>query len=388
MTTTRSGTYFFVAATATAIVAIASYALLLRKPDNVGQRSPGRDSSRATPGPGADRDPGRDGDSSENEPPRDGTGHDTEKKPPAGNTPAESVPSEVIELYGSIFRTARPRSDLPEGWRERILKNSKWDADTHCWATGSFGIEWPSLVLKDFGGPKSNNMPKRVAADQLASWLEEEVREGRAIPLSQAERIAEEFARQFVANWTERNYRMTDSGWESAGPSVGGSNEVSHGWYCVNFAQAPITSAGEVVVTKSPILVCVDPWTSEVLWYARNIEGRKRIEPRIAFCGPLLSEARASELWEAQLKSSGFFLSPESTAEFAISGAPAFVLRVEVTWDEFGIASGRPVWDIEFQLKRVDRDPDPEGRTSRVRVYGRMKIDARSGETVQFSTRN
>ncbi|MCE9583324.1 MAG: hypothetical protein K8T20_12635 [Planctomycetes bacterium] len=294
----------------------------------------------------------------------------------------------MIERYGDVFRKAHPRSELPEGWRERILKNSKWDADTHCWTSGYFGIEWPSLVLKDFGGPKSNNMPKRIATDRLASWLEEEEREGRAISVSQAETIAEEFAKRFVPDWAERNYRIAKSGWETAGPSVGGSNEVSHGWYSVNFVQAPIESAGEVIVTRSPILVCVDPWTSEVLWYARNIEGRKRIEPRFAFCDPLLREQRARELWETKLETAGFFLSPEATAEFEVLGAPTFVLMVEVTWDEFAVASGRPIWDIEFQLRRIDRDPDPEGRTSRVRVFGRMKIDARSGETVQFSTRN
>ncbi len=221
-------------------------------------------------------------------------------------------------------------------------------------------------------------MPESVPPAQLGTWIEEQVSSGKAIAVERATEIASEFAQTFVADWKARNYQLESARLETSDAKVDFEGKVVDSWYAIRFIQVPFWERGEVVVTEAPILLWVDPWTSEVLWFARNVVHDARIEPRIAFCGPLMDVARARQLWEerTQLETQG----PDR--RFRVLGNPTFKLQVDVAWDEHDIPSGRPVWHIGFGVLTIDPgDPQDAGGFG---LGAEMIVDAISGQIIRF----
>lgn len=68
-----------------------------------------------------------------------------------------------------------------------------------------------------------------------------------------------------------------------------------------------------------------------------------------------------------------------------LMGRTTFKLKVEVSWDEHDIATGRPLWVIDFGLGQATYEVEDEAPAfDRPSRFGCMKVDARSGEIVDF----
>ena len=296
--------------------------------------------------------------------------------------PDQPVPDEVLtkvcEVFEKACHAAIPERKVAENWRHIIRDGLRWEEWSHCWVTGGITLQAPQMCLKQFGGPRDTAMPQSVPPAELETWIDGQAEAGTAISLGRATQIAQDFAQRFVTDWNDRNYELQWARVETSDVRVDTNGNVVDAWYSIQFLQVPLKERGEVVVTEAPILVWVDPWTSEILWFSRMVHSLGRIEPRIAFCGPLMPEARARELWRDRMQ-----MATEGPSRWCkVYGTPKFMLQVDVTWDDADIPTGRPIWQVDFGVITIDAgDPQHPGG---VGFGGEMKVDAISSEVVVF----